>query len=197
MKDNEFYRPAVIEFNVAHDGSCMPESLGTFETPEEMSKYVGGNLTVVNTALTVMRHMDQKEKKDLQERYSDILENLVPVYSTKLYEAEIGLANAKKALKDAEERYNAEVVNVRDLAAEKKRGLRDMNLDEKYTFRIPYLGRYYFYTWIDKSLKLCLIRPIPESEKQDLYNAMADNESWIEKNFSVATEPAPEKKAKK
>lgn len=196
MKDNEFYRPAVIEFQVAHGGSCMPESLGTFETPEEMSKFVGGNLTVVNTALTVMRHMDAKEKKDLQERYSDILENLVPVYSTKLYEAEIGLANAKKALKEAEERYSAEVANVRELAAEKKRGLRDMNLDEKYTFRIPYLGRYYFYTWIDKSLKLCLIRPIPESEKQDLYNAMADNEQWIEENFHKP-EPETEKKSKK
>lgn len=196
MKDNEFYRPAVIEFNVTNDDSCMPENLGTFETPEEMSKFVGGNLTVVNTALTVMRHMDSKEKKDLQERYSDLLENLVPVYSTKLYEAEIALANAKKALKEAEERYSAEIANVRDLAAEKKRGLRDMNLDEKYTFRIPYLGRYYFYTWIDKSLKLCLIRPIPESEKQDLYNAMANNEQWIEATFNAPV-VEPEKKAKK
>ena len=183
MKEGEFYRPAVIEFNLAHDGSVMPESLGVFETPEEMSKFVGGNLTVVNTALTVMRHMDAHEKKQIQEKYSDLLENIVPIYKTKLYEAEIALTNAKKALKDAEERYNAEMSNVQDLATEKKRGLKEMNLDEKYTFRIPYQGRYYFYTWMDKVVKLCLIRPIPEYEKQDLFNAMACNEEWIEKNY--------------
>lgn len=194
MKDETvFYRPALIEFNVATDDTNMPESLGTFETPEEMSKFIGGNLTVINTALTVLRHMDQKEKKELQEKYSDLLENAVPVYGTKLYEAEIGLANAKKALKDAEERYSAEISNVKDLAAEKKRGLRDMNLDEKYTFRIPYNQRYYFYTWIDKALRLCLIRTIPEFEQQDLFNAMAGNEGWIDEQFA----PKADKKGKK
>ena len=96
MKEGEFYRPAVIEFNLAHDGSVMPESLGVFETPEEMSKFVGGNLTVVNTALTVMRHMDAHEKKQIQEKYSDLLENIVPIYKTKLYEAEIALTNARR-----------------------------------------------------------------------------------------------------
>jgi hypothetical protein len=193
MTEELFYRPALIEFNVAHDGSNMPDSLGVFETAEEMSKFIGGNLTVINTPLTVLRHMDAKEKKELQEKYSDLLENLVPVYGTKLYEAEIALTNAKKALKDAEERYNAEISNVKDLAAEKKRGLRDMNLDEKYTFRIPYNERYYFYTWIDKSLRLCLIRPIPDWEKQDLFNAMAGNEEWIDAQVA----PKEEKKGKK
>lgn len=192
-EETVFYRPVLIEFNVALDGTNMPESLGIFETTEEMSKFLGGHLTVVNSPLTVTRHMDQKEKKELQEKYSDLLENAVPVYGTKLYEAEIALANAKKALKDAEERYSAEISNVRDLAAEKKRGLRDMNLDEKYTFRIPYKLIYYFYTWVDKSLRLCLIRPIPEYEKQDLFNAMAENEGWIDEQYA----PKTEKKGKK
>jgi hypothetical protein len=193
MKNDEFYRPAVIEFNVAHDGSLMPESLGSFETPEDMAKFVGGTLTAVNQAVTVMRHMDVKEKKEIQEKYSELLENIVPIYKTKLYEAELALADAKKALKEAEERYNAEMADVQDLASEKKRGLRDMNLDEKYTFRVPYQGRYYFYTWIDKVLKLCLIRQIPETEKQDLFNAMANNEEYIDKTFA----PKPEPKSKK
>jgi hypothetical protein len=193
MTKEEFYRPANIEFNVAHDGSLMPEHLGSFETSEELAKFVGGNLTAVNQAVTVMRHMDNKEKKELQEKYSELLENIVPVYKTKLYEAEIALADAKKALKEAEERYNAEMADVQDLASEKKRGLRDMSLDEKYTFRVPYQGRYYFYTWIDKVLKLCLIRQIPDSEKQDLFNAMANNEEYIDKTFA----PKPEPKSKK
>jgi hypothetical protein len=193
MTKEEFYRPANIEFNVAHDGSLMPEHLGSFETSEELAKFVGGNLTAVNQAVTVMRHMDNKEKKELQEKYSELLENIVPVYKTKLYEAEIALADAKKALKEAEERYNAEMADVQDLASEKKRGLRDMSLDEKYTFRVPYQGRYYFYTWIDKVLKLCLIRQIPDSEKQDLFNAMANNEEYIDKTFALKPEPKSKK----
>ncbi len=193
MTKEEFYRPVNIEFNVAHDGSLMPETLGSFETPEEVSKFIGGNLTAVNQALTVMRHMDLKEKKELQEKYSELLENIVPIYKSKLYEAELALADAKKALKEAEERYNAEMADVQDLASEKKRGLRDMNLDEKYTFRVPYQGRYYFYTWIDKVLKLCLIRNIPETEKQDLFNAMANNEQYIDETFKAKPEPKTKK----
>ena len=75
---DENYRPAVIEFDVAHDGSLAPETLGTFPTAEEAAKYIGKNLVVVNQALTVSRHMDNKEKNDLRREYSDILENILP-----------------------------------------------------------------------------------------------------------------------
>lgn len=184
MKDElNLYRPAVIEFPVNHDGSNVPETLGKFETPEEMSKFLGGNLTVVNTALTCNRYLDNKEKKDLDEECLELLKTDVPVYARKLNEADNALASAKKALKDAQERYDAEIAKLRDLSAEAKKGIREINLDEKYTFRIPYKGNYYFFTWMDKILKLCLIRPIPDYEKQDLYNASAGNEEWIDKNF--------------
>lgn len=87
-EETVFYRPALIEFQVTTDDSNMPESFGNFETAEEMSKFIGGKLTVVNTALTVLRHMDSKEKKDLQEKYSELLENVVPIFGTKLYDAQ-------------------------------------------------------------------------------------------------------------
>ncbi len=183
MKNLENYRPEKIEFNVAHDGSNMPESLGTFETVEEMSKFLGGSLIVVNQALTVSRHMDNIEKKELRDHCQDVMENLVPLFEQKLKEADVALAEAKKAQKDAEERYNSTIADAKDLAREAKRGLREMNLDEKYTFQVPYNGHYYFYTWIDKALRLCLIRTIPDTEKQDLYNAMGGNEAWIDKEF--------------
>jgi hypothetical protein len=197
MAREEFYRPAHIEFQVAHDGSNMPESFGEFETPEEMAKFIGGHLTAVNQALTCNRHMDQKEKKDMRENYSDLLENIIPVYKKRFIEAELALADAKKALKDAEERYHAEIAKMEDLAQEVKRGLTDMNLDEKYTFKIAYNERHYFYTWIDKSLRLCLIRLIPESEKQDLFNAMAENENYIDLNYGPKEEVVETKKGKK
>jgi hypothetical protein len=185
---NEFYRPAHIEFQVAHDGSNMPESLGVFETSEEMAKFIGGKLTAVNQPLTASRHMDAKEKVDIREEYSDLLENIVPVFEKKWSDAEHAMADAKKALKDAEENYNAEITQTKDLARMVKRGIVDMDLDEKYTFRVAYRGAYYFYTWIDKQLRLCLIRPIPEPERQDLYNSMSGNEEWIDLEFGAKEE---------
>jgi len=187
----DFYRPARIEFNVAHDGSNIPESLGKFETAEEMTKFVHSNMTAISQKLTVLRHLDAKEKKELQDQYSDLLENIVPIYEKGLKEAELTLQNAKENLKEAQERYNSEIAKVKDLAGEKKRGLRDMELDDKYTFRVPYNGYHYFFTWIDKELRLCLVRPILEMEKQDLYNAMATNEEFIDREFGAKS---PKKK---
>ncbi len=193
MKNDEFYRPAHIEFQVAHDGSNMPESFGGFETPEDMMKAIGSKLIAVNVALTCNRHLDQKEKIDMRDSYQKLLEDIVPVYEKRWSEAEIAFTSAKKALKDAEENYNAEIAKTKELAQKVKRGLTEMDLDEKYTFRIAYNGNYYFYTWIDKQLRLCLIRSIPEFEKQDLFNAMASNEQYID----AAHEEKQIKKGKK
>lgn len=61
MRD-ENYRPANIEFDVAPDGSNVPMTFGEFATAEEAAKFLGNNLTAINQAITVARHMDMKEK---------------------------------------------------------------------------------------------------------------------------------------
>ena len=189
----EDYRPAVIEFNVSQDGTNVPESLGVFPTPEEASKFVGTHFTSLNRGVTVSRHMDAFEKKTTREDYQDVLENLVPVYEKELSAAELALTNAKATLKNAQEAYDFTIGRAKNLAAEAKRGLKDMILDEKYTSRIAYQGRYYFFTYIDGQLKLCLIREIPESEKSEIWNQMAGNEEFIDREYALK----PEKKGKK
>ena len=180
MKDDT-YRPATIEFNTAHDGSLIPETFGEFATAEDAAKYIGKNLIALNQALTVSRYMDNKEKSDLRREYSDILENILPVHAKDLSRAENELAEAKKRQKAAEELYNGTVTQAKQLASEVKRGLVELRLDELYTYRVTYKGRYYYYTYIDKQLKLCLIRDIPEFEKTELWNSMAQNEEYIDK----------------
>jgi hypothetical protein len=178
---NEFYRPATIEFNVAHDGTNVPESFGEFATAEEAVKFLGTNLISTNQPVTVARFMDNHEKLELRKEYSEILENTLPVHEKELSSAEQNLNEAKKRQKNAEEMYNATISNAKNLANEVKRGLKDMDLDEKYTYRIAYRGRYYYFTYMDKQLRLCLIRDIPEYEKEDLWNNMASNELFIDK----------------
>ncbi len=182
MEENG-YRPQVIEFNVAHDGTNIPESLGEFKTAEEAIKFIGSNLIVVNQGMTVARHMDQKEKTELRQECTNIMENVIPIYEKNLSDAETKLTEAKNILKKAQEAYDFNILEAKSLAYQVKRGLKEITLDEIYTYRIAYKGRYYFFTYIDGQLKLCLIRDIPEFEKTEIWNQMAGNEEFIDKKF--------------
>jgi hypothetical protein len=191
----EDYLPKPIEFNIAHDGTNVPMSLGEFETVEEASKFVGSNLTSLNRGVTVSRLMDAYEKRETRETYQDVMENLVPIYEKELSAANIALANAKATLKHAEEAYDFVITRAKNLAAEAKRGLKDLICEEMNTSRIAYKGRYYFFTYIDGQLKLCLIREIPESEKSEIWNQMSANEEFIDREYAnVFTKESKKKK---
>jgi hypothetical protein len=182
MRD-ENYRPSVIEFDVAHDGSNVPESFGEFPTAEDAARFLGKDFTAINQAITVARHMDFKEKMEIRKEYSEILENKLPIYEKELSAATSEFNDAKRKLSDATEMVNATVSEAKSMAKEVKRGLVDMRLDDLFTSRIPYRGRYYFFTYIDKQLKLCAIKDIPEHEKSDIWNAMAANDEFIDNNW--------------
>lgn len=192
---NENYRPANVEFDVAHDGTNIPETFGEFETADDAAKFLGKNFTSINQALTVARHMDQKEKQEIRKEYTEILENKLPVYEKEMSIAAAEFSDAKKKLADASEMVSATISEAKSLAKEVKRGLVDMRLDDLFTSRIPYKGRYYFFTYMDKQLKLCAIRDIPESEKGEIWNSMAKNDEFIDDNYTdgkTATQAGPE-----
>lgn len=186
---DENYRPVHIEFDVAHDGSNMPLTLGEFATADEAAKFMGGSFTSINQSLTVSRFLDQKEKSDIRKVVNDLLENKLPVYERDLSTATAQFNEAKKKVNTCQEMVNATITEARSLAFEVKRGLKDMRLDDIHTSRVPYRGRYYFYTYMDKELKLCAIKDIPEHEKSEIWNAMAKNEEIVDSNFN-ANEPA-------
>lgn len=183
MNLDEDYRPANVEFDVAEDGSIMPLNMGSFDSLEDCMKMIGGNMTVINHAITVGRHMDFVEKNHRREIYNDVLENTLPKQERNHSLLTRKLEEAKKEEKEAKEMVNASINEARILAAEVKRGIIDVKLDDIATVRIPYNGRYYFYTYMDKQLKLCKIADIMDSEKQELYTAMANNEAFLESQY--------------
>lgn len=191
MKD-ENYRPAVVEFDVAHDGSNAPMTFGEFLTADEAAKFLGKNFTAINQAITVSRYMDNREKMEIRKDYNDILENKLPMLERELSTATSKFNEAKRELSDATEMVNATVSEAKSMAKEVKRGLVDMRLDDLFTSRIPYRGRYYYYTYMDKQLKLCAIRDIPEQEKTELWNQMASNDKMIDDNFTGKDEAVTE-----
>ena len=188
------YRPKVIEFDVEHDKSIMPETLGEFKTAEEAAKFIGGNITSINQSIKVNRFLDQFEKKEIRNEYNDILENKLPALEKDLSRANSVLAEAKKNASNANGMVKAAENQAKMLALEVKGGVKGINLDEKYTFKVPFKGKHYFYTYMDKQLKMCKIRDIPEHEKTEIWNAMAGNEEFIEKNYGEAETQKRKKK---
>jgi hypothetical protein len=179
----EDYRPKVIEFDVSEDTTCMPATLGEYESAEEAIKFISSNLITVNQGITVNRHMDSFEKKEIRQEYNDILENRLPILEKEHSVATSQLNDAKKKEKDAAEMVRASENEAKILAREVKAGIKEINLDELFTFKVPYQCKHYYYTFIDKELKLCRIREIPEHEKSEIWNAMAGNETFIDDHF--------------
>ena len=196
MQNEENYRPATLEFDVAQDGSLMPETFGEFKTAEEANKFLGGNFVSTNSSITVNRHMDHVEKKLLREEYENVLENILPVNEKKHVNAANELAAAKSNEKIASETVNATITEVKYLSQEVKRGLKEMRLDENHTCRIPFKGRFYFYTYIDKEIRLVKIQDIPDHEKEEIFNHSAANEEFMDNNFGEG-EPTTKKKGAK
>lgn len=179
----ENYRPKYIEFSVAHDGTLMPENFGEFQNHEEAMKFLGGNFVCTNQQIVVNRIMDHVEKKLLREQYEHTLENILPANEQKLSDAQTAFTEAKRKLQEAQEVVNATMTEVRLLAKEVKRGLVDMQLDDMFTVKIPYRGRFYWYTYIDKEIRLVKITEIPGHEKTEIFAASASNEDFIDNHF--------------
>jgi hypothetical protein len=179
------YRPEIIEFDLTHDGSCIPASLGNYKTADEAQKFMGQNLVGVPQALTTGRIMDFTEKTNIRKSYDAILENKVPVWKDEVIDCENELATAKENLKVAREKLDSAIEEATMMAMQVKRGVVEIKLDDAFTWRVPYKGKYYFFTYIDKELKLAHISSIPETEKQEIWNAMARNEEFFDANFPV------------
>lgn len=197
FKTEENYRPQHIEFDVATDGSLMPETFGEFESAELASKFMGGNMVIINQGVTVSRHMDHVEKKLLREQYEDVLENILPVVEKRHVIATNELGESKRKEKEASETVNATITEVKHLSMEVKRGLKEMALDELFTYKVPFKGRFYFYTYIDGSIRLVKISEISEHEKGEIFNSSAENEKFIDDNFGIKDESAAKQKGKK
>jgi hypothetical protein len=181
------YRPAVIEFEVANNG-LVPDFLGQFENAQIASDFIGRWLTGINQKVTVFRFMDNFEKSETRKEYNDLLENKIPILEKELMKATSLFAEAKKNLDEAKESVSATINKAKALALDVKRGVRDITLDDLTTWKVPYNGQYYFYTFMDGTIKLAKVSDIPESEKQELFNAMNKNNEYFEKLIAEKSE---------
>ena len=97
----ENYRPENVEFDVAHDGSPVPENLGIFESAELATEHMERTFSTTNQALTVNRFMDNFEKTEIRKKVTDILENRMPTLEQDLRDACEAYNIAKKEKEEA------------------------------------------------------------------------------------------------
>lgn len=107
------------------------------------------------------------------------------------------LAEAKQTASAAAETVSATLTEVKALSAEVKRGLKEITLDENFTYKVAFKGRYYCYTYIDKQIRLVRIMDIPEHEKGEIFSSSAANELFIDEKYGETKPGKSETKKKK
>lgn len=175
------YRPIVIQFNVSVQD--LPELLGEFKTAEEAEIFMAKHYFAINTGITVARHMDNFEKSELRKKVNDILENRMPILEQDLREANETFNAAKKAKEDACGMVTAFTNEAKMIAVEVKRGLKNMKLDEQFTWKIPYKSKFYFYTFIDNKIRLVKVSEMTTNEKTELFSQGKVNEDIFDKGI--------------
>lgn len=113
------------------------------------------------------RAMDAYEIQETREEYCLRQENDVPKRMMELAEA---IDTAKRMKKEAEDRYESCLSEIRDLAAVVKTGTKDFRLSSKNTVRMALNGHYVFYSWVDDKFQLVKADRIPEWDKRSLWS---------------------------
>lgn len=130
--------------------------------------------------VTAIREMDKFEIEQTREEYCLKQENDVPKRMTELADA---IETAKRIKKDAEERYDSLLNQIRELAATVKEGVKEVGLSPTNTARIALNGHYLYYSWVDDECQLVKAEPIPEWDKRSLWSQEDRNRYAMKKLF--------------
>jgi phosphopantothenoylcysteine synthetase/decarboxylase len=172
------YLPAVIEFTAKTNE--VPESLGTFETPEDVQKFISENFIAMPKQIETVRLLDDYEKEHIRNDYITELEENLPIYQHQLMHRAAETEAAKEAEKRAKETVSASFNKIETLSKEVRKGIAEINLDLATTYEIALNGNYYYYTFINGVLQLAKVMKIPEHQVRDLFNSSERNKVYFE-----------------
>lgn len=179
------YRPEIIEFVLSAKAKDMfPQVL--FEgadNPEEVVKIVNEKFNALFPENEVaIRKMDEHEILETREEYCLKQENDVPKRMQELADA---IETAKRMKKDAEDRYESLLQEIRNLAAMVKDGTKEFTLSSTNTARIALNGHYCFYSWVDGKFQLVKADKVPEWDKRSLWSQEDRNRQAMMELFGI------------
>lgn len=186
MKALTNYTPDEIDFTV--ETTTVPKSLGKFENADKARMYVAENLLGIQSKVTTDRYMDNVEIEALRDMYTQELENELPLLRKELIIKEQELERAKQNAKEAKETVEASYRKITQLADEVNERTTEITLDPEHTWEVVFNNKRYYFTYINKEIKLCKVSDIPSYEAGDLLTSSDRNSKFFNKMKKVANE---------
>lgn len=167
MIDLKNYAPEQPEFKLPKNVTFPRVIFEGAKNMEEIRKFLSGRFIAESmTSAKAIRLLDSYEKASLRANYSELMEDEQPKLEDQLADIE---ASCKQLTKEAKDKLQAVVTQIRDLVFQVKRGDKEVDLPSDSTVRIPLDGHYLYYAWINGKFQLCRVDKIPSWDEQSLF----------------------------
>lgn len=173
------YAPEQPEFSLPKNVTFPRVIFEGAKSMDEIRKFLSGQFIAESmTAAKATRMLDAYEKASLRANYSELMEDEQPRLEEELADIE---NNCKQITKEAKDKLQAVVTQIRDLVWQVKRGVKEVDLPSDSTVRIPIDGHYLYYAWINHKFQLCRVDKIPSWDEQSLFaNQETNKEAFRE-----------------
>lgn len=162
----QFKLPTTVKFPeiIFPDCVCM----------DDIKKKLAENFIAIQEKDVIAnRVMDDYEISTIRANYGEIAEEQMPELEAQLESLKAKFNNEKK---EFEAKISALHTQFKDLVNLAKKGVRDYPLKMIDTFRIPVMGYYLYYSWVNDAFRLALVQEIPKHEYNDLFNSGEKNQ---------------------
>lgn len=162
----KFKLPTTVKFPevIFSDCVCMDD------VKKKLSEHF---VTIQEKDVIANRVMDEYEISTIRANYGEIAEEQMP-------EIEAQFENLKAEFNTAKKEFEAKISSLhtqfKDLVNLAKKGIKDYPLKMVDTFRIPVMGYYLYYSWVNEAFRLALVQEIPKHEYNDLFNSGEKNQ---------------------
>ncbi|MEL5895888.1 hypothetical protein AAE250_20625 [Bacteroides sp. GD17] len=169
MIDLKDYTPEEIKFKLPVTVKFPEVIFADCVCMDDVKKKLSENfVTVQEKDVVANRVMDEYEISTIRANYGEIAEEQMPELESQ-FESLKAKFNAEK--KDFEAKISALNTQFKDLVNLAKKGIKDYPLKMIDTFRIPVMGYYLYYSWVNEAFRLALVQEIPKHEYNDLFNS--------------------------
>lgn len=165
MKTLENYIPERIEPIIAKRYEELPKVIfPDAESLEEIKKVIHKHFVTTNEKVIVQRKLDAAEIGTYRSNYPELLEQILPKLKTEqseiIEQAEAAIKDAKRAMTDAQDRINACMIQMSDIASLVNAGHKDMTIEQPQCYCFPACGHCLYYAWINMQFILVKVQPM-------------------------------------
>lgn len=193
MIDLKNYAPVQPEFKLPKNVSFPRVIFEGAKNMDDIRKYLSGRFIAESmTNAKAYRLLDAYEKASIRANYSELMEDEQPKLEEQLADIE---SSCKQITKEAKDKLQAVITQIRDLVYQVKRGDKEVDLPADSTVRIPLDGYYLYYAWINGMFQLCRVDKIPSWDEQSLFANQETNKEAFREVLGIDIDEAHNEQA--